>query len=203
MDLKLHKKPFPHIVIDNFFTHEEYSEVWKEIMFLSSKMRPPDETGGAKDRGIPMKKGMGVFIESFFQDYHDSNIFKYSKKLFQKEYVEAICSSDFFYLPYKGINVSTATLVQVYRNGDYYLPHKDNSLYTAVTLIHKEPREYSGGEFYFAESNHVVELHNNQTIIFPSIVDHGVSEVKLLSNEIQDARFTISQLLYIAPNTNQ
>jgi hypothetical protein len=203
MDLHLHKNPFPYIVIDNFFTREEYSEVWEEILFLASKMRPPDETGVAKDRGIPMKRGMGVFIESFFQDYYDSNIFKYSKKLFRKECIEQISSSDFFYCPYKAINISNATLVQVYRNGDYYLPHKDNSLYTAVTLIHKEPKEYNGGDFYFPESNHVVELQNNQTIIFPSIVDHGVSEVKLLSNEIQDARFTISQLLYIAPNTNK
>ena len=202
MNLKLYKKPFPYVVIDNFFTPEEYHKVWQEVMFLCPKMRPPDETGGAKVRGVPSKKGVGVFVESFFRDFEDSNIFIFSKKINHPEYVDKIASSDFFYTPYRSINSSTATLVQMYRNGDYYLPHRDNSLYTAVTLIHKEPKQYNGGDLYFAESNHVVELHNNQTIIFPSMVEHGVSEVKLLSDQFEDARFTISQLMYITPQTN-
>lgn len=202
MNLKLYKKPFPYVVIDNFFTPEEYHKVWEEMMFLCSKMRPPDETGGAKVRGVPLKKGVGVFIEGFYQDFNDSNIFTFSKKINQPQYAEKIASSDFFYAPYASINSSAATLVQMYRNGDHYLPHKDNSLYTAVTLVHKEPKQYNGGDFYFTESNHVVELNNNQTIIFPSMVEHGVSEVKLLSNQFEDARFTISQLMYITPQTN-
>jgi hypothetical protein len=199
MNFKFYKNPVPHIVIDQFFTPEEYQKVWNEIMFLSPKMRTPDETGTAKSPRGFLKKGVGVFLEGFYNNPRDSDIFIYCKKIFDQVNVEKISSSNLFFKPFQFVNVTDSALVQMYKNGDFYQPHKDNSLYTAVTLVHKEPKQYNGGDFYFSESNHVVELYSNQTIIFPSFAEHGVSEVKLLSNEIEDARFTISQLLYLAP----
>jgi len=200
MKLNLIKHPFPHIILEDFYDEVEYNDVWNEIMFLIPKMRAPDKTGTAMNnkKGMPLKKGVGVFLETFYQDLEDSNIFNATKKIHRIPILEEIASCDFVYAPYKAVN-RTAMLVQIYRNGDSYLPHSDASLYTSVTLIHKEPKQYSGGEFYFSDSDYVCELQNNQTLIFPSVIRHGVSEVKMLSNEPQDARFTITQLMYLTP----
>lgn len=199
MNINLFTSPFPYIIVDNFFTEQEYQKVWNEIMYLAPKMRTPDETAAAKvKKGVFLKQGIGIFLEDIFRDPKDSDTFNISKKVFSDEVINEICSCHVLYAPFRSIT-TTATLVQMYKNGDYYLPHRDSSLYTIVTLLHKEPKQYNGGDFKFEGSHLPIPLTSNQTLIFPSIFEHEVTEVKLLSSHFEDARFTVTQLAYIAP----
>lgn len=199
MNIVLVEEPFPHVIVEGFLDEEEYHNVWREFVFLAPKMRTPDQTAAAsKDRGIPLKRGHGLFIDTFYQKAEDSDTFKAANKILNRPFMEQIAGLDNLYAPFVLVNRS-ATLMQIYRNGDAYQPHKDASLYTAVYLMHKEPKQYGGGDFYFDQYDYTVPLRSNDMLIFPSVFSHGVSEVKLLSNNIEDARFTATQLLYLTP----
>lgn len=200
MKINYFEHPIPYFIIDDFFTEEEYHNVWNEIMFLAPKMRTPDQTAAARSESSGFfKRGVGVFIEEFYRKPNDSYIFHAAKRILNDEVIQSLETHHILYAPFKAIN-SMATMVQMYRNGDYYLSHRDLSLYTVVTLLHKEPKQYNGGEFKFSCSHLPIPLENNQTLIFPSVIDHEVTEVKMLSNKIEDSRFTITNLITISPH---
>jgi Rps23 Pro-64 3,4-dihydroxylase Tpa1-like proline 4-hydroxylase len=82
-------------------------------------------------------------------------------------------------------------MISRYGNGDYYKPHKDNSLFTALLWLNREPKEFSGGNLTFTSHNHTIEYKNNRCIIFPSVTTHEVSEV-FMDAESTNGRFCIT-----------
>jgi len=198
MNIKILSEPFPHITIQNLLTEREFGMIWNELIFFVPKMLAPEHTNAAKkERGIPRKKGYGIMIDSFFSNKEDSDILLFMRKTVDAEVRnESKKSSDLYLRLFKHINKGT-TLVQLYRNGDYYEPHEDSSIFTAVTLIHNTPKKYQGGELHFADYDYTSKLETNSTIIFPSVIKHEVTEVKMKTNNIEDSRFTITQLLNI------
>ncbi len=198
MNIKIFSDPFPHITIHNLLDPKEFQLIWNELIFLVPKMLPPEQTSAAtRERGIPRKKGYGIMIDSMFNNKEHSDILLFMTKTVSERVRNASKeSSDVYMQLFKHINHG-CTLVQAYRNGDYYEPHEDSAVFTAVTLIHKTPKKYQGGELIFPDYNYNSKLENNSTIIFPSVVRHEVTEVKLKTDNPEDARFTISQLLHI------
>ena len=73
-------------------------------------------------------------------------------------------------------------------------------MYTAVTWFFKEPKSFSGGNFYFADYGIKIEVQNNMAVIFPSFVKHAVDEIILEQNNdlMGYGRYAISQFLFIA-----
>lgn len=192
-------EPFPHIIIDEFLTEEEYELIWKELMFLVPNMHTPDKTGAARDlSGRVHKKGVGVFVDKVYADRNFSDILKITRKMFSDEVRNAANSLDLYFKLYNKLGTDTV-LAQLYYNGDYYKSHSDDSLFTAVTLLHKTPKKYTGGDLYFQNYDYNPQLKDNQSIIFPSIIYHEVTEVKMQSNVLQDGRLTLSQLMSIIP----
>jgi predicted 2-oxoglutarate/Fe(II)-dependent dioxygenase YbiX len=189
--------PFPHIIVEETFTNHEYKLIWDELMFLLPNMKTPEKTGAARDlEGNLHKKGIGVFIDQVYADRQFSNILTITRKLFAEEIREASNSLDLYFKLFNKLTTDSV-LAQLYYNGDVYKSHTDDSLFTAVTLLHKTPKMYSGGELTFSLFDYCPNLKNNQSIIFPSIIHHEVSEVKMQSNNLDDGRFTLSQLMSI------
>lgn len=203
MKINVHRKPFNHIIIDDYFSPEEYYLIWNEIMFLVPKMMPPNGTGAAThiQTGIPIKKGIGIFVDRVYTQRSYSDILNITRKLFTQEIVQVTEGLDLYFKQFKNITTDS-TLVQLYSNGDYYKAHTDKTIFSAVTVLHRTPKSYTGGELRFPEYDHSVDLTNNQLILFPSLLLHEVCEVKVQSNDAIDGRISISQLIstYEDPN---
>jgi hypothetical protein len=196
MELKILNEPFPHFIIENVFSESELKSINRELLFLASKMS--NDTGSAKNKfSHPAKKGQGVFLEKIFRDTKNSDIGVLLHSIVTPEIMTKLQDKNndilirYFYL----INCREV-LIQMYKNGDYYDTHTDKSLYTSVLLIHKTPKQYTGGNLIFPDHNdYTPKLENNCVIYFPSIIPHKVSEIKMESNEDSDARFAITQFL--------
>lgn len=207
MKIKLYNEPIPHIIIDNIFDDEQYQRVWKELQYLAPNMVGPDGTHAAKDpkelengntEFTFRKRGVGIFLEAFFKNpYQHSEIAKTYSSIFNDPKVfEEIYEQSPFFLMFKNVN-NTSLLVQKYNNSDEYASHKDEGVFTMVTLLYKEPKAYSGGDFCFTEfgKTYTVPLSNNQSVIFCSAIEHKVTQVISESNEIEDSRFTIAAFM--------
>jgi hypothetical protein len=203
MNVDLRLNPFPHVFIDHFYNDQSYNLVWKELMHLYPKMLPPNLTGAAvNERGVPRKKGIGIFIDSVYVDRSYSDIARANLSIFSNEFKNKIdefseIPEAFYFKLYKLIDPSSkiGILLQLYTNGDYYHPHLDTSIFTSVVVLNSQEKKYSGGELYFPEYNHSIDLENNQLVIFPSIIMHEVKEVKMESNNPEEGRFSISMLM--------
>lgn len=199
LKINIIEQPFPHIILENVFNERELKEIWNELIFLAPKMKPPqaDMTGTAKnDRNIPLKRGSGVMIDSFFTDPMNSDIMLHFKKIMNSDIARRAKKLGIYFDLYGKVRHGT-TLVQMYKNGDYYESHEDYAIFTAVTLFYKSPKTFDGGELYFPEYNYLPKLNNNSTIIFPSPTKHEVTELSSSSNKVEDARFTVTLLLAV------
>jgi hypothetical protein len=212
MKIELYNDPVPHIIIDETFNEQQYKKVWDEIQYLSPKMRGPEQTHAARDiKNLPdgstefagfKKRGTGVFLDSFFVNQSDSDIRRVYDEVFSDvNLFNEVYKQNPAFLILKNVNHGS-TLVQKYKDGDEYDSHKDSCVFSMVTLLYKEPKVYSGGDFCFTEfdQTYVVPLSNNQTIIFPSAASHKVSKVISESDKSEDCRYTVSTFMGISGN---
>jgi hypothetical protein len=211
MNVDFRLNPFPHIFIDQFYDESRYNAVWREVMHLYPKMQPPNETGAARDsRGIPRKKGMGIFVDSVYTDRGFSDIITTNMQILSHNFkfkVEEFSNlpEAFYFKLYRLIDPIPrfGVLLQLYTNGDYYKPHEDTCVFTSVLVLNSPEKKYSGGELYFPEYDHTINVENNQMIIFPSIAQHEVKEVKMNSDNPEDGRFSISMLMFKSSSEHQ
>jgi len=88
-----------------------------------------------------------------------------------------------------------------YTNGQYYNFHEDKSgeersKYDWVTISYmlcKQPQMFKGGEFVlkYNDEEKVIPFKNNTLIIFANNTMHAVKPVKMLTDDISYARYSI------------
>jgi predicted 2-oxoglutarate/Fe(II)-dependent dioxygenase YbiX len=196
MQVNVKHTPFPHIIIDDTFDDHQYALIWRELLFLAPKMLSPEMTGASKSSAnmLPRKRGFGVFLHDVYTNMVLSDIHTCTRKLFTPQVMDATNSLDMYFMQMRKVQ-SESILLQIYYNGDYYKDHEDSAVFTIISQIHKTPKTFRGGELFFNQFDYYPKLQNNQTIIFPSVLTHEVTEVKLESDNMEDCRFTISQFL--------
>jgi hypothetical protein len=204
VDFVVLTEPFPHVIINNSFTPEELKLIWVELQFLSQphKLQPPEQTGTAwkldsSGNRIFSKNNAGLWLDDIYKDRNLSDILKFNRKIFDATFIEDIVKQHWFFNYLKYCN-NDMTLLSYYEDGGYYKPHPDVATITVVTHLFKEPRLFEGGDLSFPDFDYNVGLVNNRTIMFPSIIEHEVSNVKVNSNEELSGRFTISQFIRLA-----
>ena len=71
-------------------------------------------------------------------------------------------------------------------------------------IICREPKLFNGGDFYFPDSKQKVKLKHNRAIFFPSMLEHGVSPVKMKTEpkEVGYGRYTITHFYISMPPGN-
>jgi hypothetical protein len=194
--------PFPFLQVENFYSEEELKLIWQELDFLtdSIKLNPPEETGAAMNRNhVILKNNSGVFLDEIYKERKISNILNANRKIFSLEILDSFSELSFGYECIKHTN-DDRTLISYYENNSYYKPHIDNAIYTAVTWFFKEPKCFVGGDFYFSDYDHKIEIKNNMTVIFPSFVRHSVDEVSLDENSpIGSGRYSMTQFMFFCP----
>lgn len=206
MKIQIFKEPFEFIVIDDFYTDEELAGIWQELDFLTPKLKDPSQTGSATDSdGNLLKRNKGIFLDSSYNDRTISNILSVNRKIFSKEIVKVF---DENYGPlfklYKNSNFDS-TLVNYYEKSDYYEPHEDLSIFTALTMLYKEPKNFTGGDLIFPGYDVTIECRSNRLVIFPSMTAHAVNSVNLTKSlDGNFGRYSIAQFIsynFLTENT--
>jgi hypothetical protein len=195
------RNPFPFLQIENLYNESELKLIWQELDFLNypEKLKIPEKTGTAfNEENIPLKSNKGLFLDTIYPEREISNILTLNSKSFDSEIVDAFSELSFGYQSIKQTN-DDSTLISYYENADYYKPHEDIAMYTAVTWFFKEPKAFVGGDFYFSDYNLKIEVQNNMMILFPSFVKHSVDEIILKDKSLFGyGRYSMTQFAYIA-----
>jgi predicted 2-oxoglutarate/Fe(II)-dependent dioxygenase YbiX len=170
------KRYYEHLDVTHFidyFTQEEYNEMYQELMMLcvDDMMLDAKEAGGATcPTGTMLRNNKGLPIETVMNDSVIINTF--NKKMS---------------LPYYE---DVSHLINYYSDGHYYDYHKDKSDYTAITIFHKSPKNYSGGDLTFKDEYGILipELKPRDLIVFPGSLSHSVTKM-IGGNRISVSRF--------------
>jgi len=172
--------PTPHIILDNVFDEQSLTNIWKELDFLSLSMLNPEETGTAKnDAGQILKQNKGLFLyDTYVNASNSSVICKEMSRIAWRCDIGDNWKHPWMQSMYKKTNWDSIML-SYYDNNCYYLPHVDESVFTMLVWLWKEPKEFTGGDFYFFDHDHKIECKNNSGVIFMSSEKHSVSETLL------------------------
>lgn len=196
------QKPFPYLVVEDFYDEEELGMVWRELEFLldGNKLMGPEDTGTAYHDGKPLKQNRGLFLDNAYTDRSLSNILTVNRKLINSGIIQEISKHSLFFKALPDCNEDD-TLVSYYENRDHYAQHRDIYCYTSLHWFFKEPKKFTGGELSFPEFDEKIKLKNNKMILFPSSIQHEVSEVKMEEADLGKGlgRFCVSQFFFIVP----
>ena len=186
------KKPFPHLVVNNFYNKEELKLIWEELKFYTK----PDKLLDAKDYGgvVSHTNSRALILDEVYKNRKFSNILTVNRKLFISDTLNLFAEIEDCCSIAKDCNYDV-TKVRYYHNKEYYKSHTDRAFqFLAFSYFNKEPKKFSGGELYFPKYKYKYECENNSMIIFPGWVEHGVSEVKIKDSDYYDGygRYSIT-----------
>jgi hypothetical protein len=142
------KDPFPHLIIENFYTEEELELIWEELKFLTKpgKLYDPGYIHGAihPETGECLTKSRSIQLDISYNDKNLSNIITVTQKLFNHGFLNIFY--DKFPQHKKILHTNYCyTKVRYYHDGDYYAPHTDiNHDFLAFSYFNKEPRQIIG-----------------------------------------------------------
>jgi predicted 2-oxoglutarate/Fe(II)-dependent dioxygenase YbiX len=160
----------------DFFTQEEYDEMYQELTMLcvDGMLLDAKEAGGATcPTGVILRNNKGLPVESVMDNSVIVNTF--NKKM---------------PFPYYDAYENVSHLINYYSDGHYYDYHKDKSQYTAISVFHKIPKNYSGGDLTFKDEYGIIipELKPRDLIVFPGSLSHSVTQM-IGGNRISVSRF--------------
>lgn len=192
-------KPFPYLLIRDFYDEEELQGIWEELKFFTykNKLSAPNKTGQASPLA---KKNSGVFLDEVFSERRYSNILRANRKVFKSHIMKMYADLHFTYENIMQVNFDT-TLISYYEDSSYYKPHNDQAAITALTWFFKEPKEFTGGDLIFTKFNETIEIENNMLLIFPSVVTHEVIPVQMVTDKTKfsgHGRYCMSQFMNIS-----
>lgn len=196
MEIIHYKSPFYHTIIRDFYTEEEQIMMWQEIDFLNQpgKLLPPKYTG---DPDASQNK-LGLFLDDFYgKNRQISNILTINRKIFN---IFDFKNNENPFLNYLSICDKDETMISYYSNNSYYKSHYDMFVLSSVTLFHRFPKKFSGGNLMFNEYGYIPDIKHNSMIIFPSFERHSVSRIKVEEDNYKDGRYTINQFFTFRPH---
>lgn len=203
MKVTVHKVPFDYIVVEDMYDRCELDLIWQELLFLTPSFLPPDKTGAARNSTREIKKqGSGIFLDSFYSDRNLSNILRLNRKLWSPKILQPAIASSPWWSLLRSCN-KDATLLNHYLENEYYGPHEDMSMISAVTILYKEDSKFSGGNFVFTDYDITVPKQSNLTVIFPGPIMHQVTPVQILPNGNFSGRYSIAQFLLLTEDRTQ
>ena len=186
-------KPFPHLIVNNFYNETELELIWEELKFFTKPKKLLDAEGYGGIVNYTNAKAL-ILDEVFSYQRNLSNILTVNRKLFRSETLKIFSKiHDCCGIASKANN--DVTKLRYYHDGEYYKSHIDAPFhFLAFSYFYKEPKKFSGGELYFPKYDYNYSCENNSIIIFPSWVEHGVTEVNIDNSDYYDGygRYCIS-----------
>ena len=186
---------FSFIVFEDVFNDQELKSIWKEVEFLCEKRKllSPESTGSAFEGEKLLKKNSGIWLDAAYQNRNTSNYLNFYRKPFNETDFDSYINEDYTLNLFKYTNIDQ-TLLSYYENTDYYESHHDMSSYSYVYWLYKEPKSFTGGDFYFSDVDYKISITNNTGILFPSWAKHFVDEINMTDNSTDEClgRFSFS-----------
>lgn len=201
MKINQYDDVFPYVIIEDTYNEKELNLIWQELDFLcsSKSFLPPEnpELETASLSGEILKKNKSLWLDTFYSNRNSSNILELNRIIFT-HYPKIFQNHPSWIFKNFDCNKDT-TLISYYESGGYYKKHKDNSFFTSLTWFFREPKKFSGGDLQIEFGDNILEfeIKNNQTLIFPSIIPHEVTEVKMNTKDLNKklGRFCMTQFL--------
>lgn len=197
MDIFCYENNFPYIVIDNYYTEDEYKLIWEEINFLCYDYKLPKSTGSATDdMGNRLKNNRAVYLDNVYgNDRSISSILSINQKLFNNSYEILRNHPSWFFQNIRGTRDNTS--LSYYEDDEEYPSHYDEYSMTALWWTCRKPKKFEGGNFIFSDYNETVEFKDNRMIIFPSIIMHRVTKVIMQEQYLKqkNGRICLTQFL--------
>lgn len=174
--------PCEYLILDNVCTPEELNNCFNEAKLLTNFFKDESKTGSAREEdGTLKKRNKGIFLEGVYNStvIENSPISIAISKVFGTAKTQE-------YTPYSQMNYlkiinSLGVLLSGYKNGDYYLSHKDSS--TLSLLFWFGQQTFIGGDLVFKEFNHTIPFVSNRAIIFPSYFQHEITKVEAVTDD--------------------
>ena len=188
-DVEYYNEEFPYIIINNVFnTEEQIRLVWEELDFLCYNWKDlsymNQQSAGKWDRNVTNRTEM--FLEAVYCSPVFSNIVVAYNQIFGQEienYRKLFNNHDSWFFK-NALILSKNNLVNYYEDRNYYKPHKDYGCLTCLHWMFKEPKKFEGGDFIFTDFNKKIEIKNNKMIIFPSMIRHEVTPIKMKEEDM-------------------
>jgi Rps23 Pro-64 3,4-dihydroxylase Tpa1-like proline 4-hydroxylase len=172
------KEPFPHLIIEDFYSEDELKLIWQELDFLTSanKLIPANLDGSTL-----LSNALSVSLDNIYKDLRYSNINLINKKILSPEITHAFLSLNELFGHITMVNTIN-TKIKYYENGHNYHKHRDVARFTGINYLYKEPKKFEGGDLYFDNYGYKVELKNNMFILFIGCLWHSVTSIILNEN---------------------
>ena len=199
-------KEFPYLLINNFFSNEEYDLIWREVMYLFNNNHFHDcslDKNSAHTDGKPLASNSRCYPNDVLNESQRQNsglynsIRKIQNKEFHKLVEQTFKNSPYaLYKTFLGTNRSSL-LLKYYGEAAEYKEHFDQPQFSMITWLYKEPKNFEGGDFILTKNNTRVKCSNNTCIIFPGFYYHKVEPIKIIDKTIKDGgRFSINRFFY-------
>jgi len=190
-------KGVPIAIIDDLFTEEEHAAIFEEINFIRKEdlLFAPEDTGSAKHPdGTIKKQNSGAWFVDLYKQTILSPTCRISPKILDEKLVNKLVAEDIMFNFLRNIH-QVNSLLSYYDESDNYHTHVDASTFTVIHWLYKEPKKFDGGVFTF-EGEGEIECVNGRVIYMPGFVNHGVTPVKLKTEDTDGwGRYTISHFL--------
>jgi len=174
---------FNFVLFEDIFNDQELNQIWQEVNFLcyKNKLLTEEETGSAyKDEKL-LKKNSGIWLDEIYQNRNISNYLNLYKTPFSIPEMNQYVAEDYTLNLFKNTDADQ-TLLSYYEDQGYYGPHYDISCYTYVFWLFKEPKNFTGGDFYFEDVDCKINVRSNIGVLFPSWARHFVDEINMINN---------------------
>lgn len=187
--------PFPHIIIDDYFTDEELELILREFNFLLPKFGDPSTFGGAEnDDGTYMSDSTGLSLDGVYNNRDISDILTISsKRLFDLAFWQSISKDHEFWEQVVRSDLDY-TKIRRYAPGEDYLSHQDCWVNALVSWTLQEDTG-GGGDLYFEQHDLYIKSKTNRCVIFPGWVKHMVTPV------VETDRFALTKFLHCVSKT--
>lgn len=193
-------------VLDNFYTEEEMQKIWIELQYLRSNESgwyPPNYEQNAYDRESgklflknALQYGVNYRNQMDIQTAYNSSIYIYGNKIMK--WFDVLTNHADLYFQLNNISDRSTYITYYPGNDSSYYSHRDACTFTMLSYFYKEPKNFTGGEFYV--ENRIYEIHNGFTVIFPSWMKHGSTNVKLIDETVKESgRYAIANFFFINP----
>ena len=197
------KSTFPYVIVDDVYDEKELSLIWEELNFIIQPHKYTDDAknDGAKyDDGVTSKvNNYSVWLDGVYTNRIYSNILQVNRKIFHPDIYSPI--SDWNIRRFFKIFNFDATLISYYDNGGFYDYHTDRAAYTVLTWFYKEPKKFSGGNLSlrYEDESYTIECMNNRSLVFPSLIEHSVSEITMREEDSNksNGRYSMVQFLHL------
>lgn len=189
------KEPFPHLIIEDFYSEDELKLIWRELDFLTSanKLIPANLDGSTL-----LSNALSISLDGIYKDLRYSNIALINKKILLSEIIEAFLSLNDLFGHITMIN-NMSIKIKYYENGHNYPKHTDLARFTGINYLYKEPKKFKEGDLYFDDYNYKIELKNNMFVLFIGCLRHSVTPIQLNENAYitGNGKYSITSFLSI------